>query len=136
MVQLLQQTGGQLDFEYLSTLSVDALAEYGGELTFRDIDRAMPSVESYEVPFEKLEETEEKWLKDLIGKYIPAFDKILELQKLIKIPFTVTEKDKFIEGILRGRTFRVRYTILQYLYDRGELEKYADYAYEETMKYQ
>lgn len=89
------------------------------------------------VIFKKLyEETEEKWLKDLIGKYIPAFDKILELQKLIKIPFTVTEKDKFIEGILRGRTFRVRYTILQYLYDRGELEKYADYAYEETMKYQ
>jgi len=89
------------------------------------------------VIFKKLyEETEEKWLKDLIGKYIPAFDKILELQKLIKIPFTVTEKDKFVEGILRGRTFRVRYTILQYLYDRGELEKYADYAYEETMKYQ
>lgn len=88
------------------------------------------------VIFKKLyEETEEKWLKDLIGKYIPAFDKILELQKQIKIPFTVTEKDKFVEGILRGRTFRVRYTILQYLYDRGELEKYADYAYEETMKY-
>ena len=89
------------------------------------------------VIFKKLyDETEEKWLKDLIEKYIPAFDKILELQKQIKIPFTVTEKDKFVEGILRGRTFRVRYTILQYLYDRGELEKYADYAYEETMKYQ
>lgn len=89
------------------------------------------------VIFKKLyEETEEKWLKDLIGKYIPAFDKILELQKQIKIPFTVTERDKFVEGILRGRTFRVRYTILQYLYDRGELEKYAEYAYDETMKYQ
>ena len=88
------------------------------------------------VIFKKLyETTEEVWLKALIEKYLPSFEKILELQKQIKIPFTVTEKDKFIEGILRGRTFRVRYTILQYLYDRGELEAYADYAYEETMKY-
>ena len=87
-----------------------------GEATFASI-----------VIFKKLyEETDEKWLKELIGKYIPSFDKILELQKLIRIPFTVTEKEKFVEGILRGRTFRERYTILQYLYDRGELEKYAE----------
>ena len=66
---------------------------------------------------------------------MPAFDKVLELQKEIKIPFTVTDKERFIEGVLRGRTFRVRYTVLQYLYERGELEKYADYAYKETMKY-
>ena len=79
--------------------------------------------------------TEEAWLKELIGKYMDSFDKILELQKVIKIPFTVTDKDKFIEGVLRGRTFRERYTLLQYLYDRGELEEYADYAYNETMKY-
>lgn len=86
--------------------------------------------------FKKLyEETDEIWLKELIGKYLLAFDKILELQKQIKIPFTVTDKDKFVEGVLRGRTFRVRYTVLQYLYDRGELKEYADYAYEETMKY-
>lgn len=80
-------------------------------------------------------ETGEKWIKELIEKYIPAFDSVLELQKKIKIPFSVSDRDKFIEGILRGRTFRVRYTLLQYLYDRGELEKYAEYAYEETMKY-
>ena len=79
--------------------------------------------------------TEDKWLKALIGKYMESFDKILELQKIIKIPFTVTNKDKFVEGVLRGRTFRERYTLLQYLYDRGELEEYADYAYDETMKY-
>ena len=86
--------------------------------------------------FKKLyKETEEEWLKELIDKYIPAFDRVLELQKKIKIPFTVTEKDKFIEGVLRGRTFRERYTILQYLYDRDELEEYAEYAYYETMKY-
>lgn len=77
----------------------------------------------------------DEWLRDLIGKYIPAFDKVLELQKIIKIPFTVTEKDKFVEGILRGRTFRVRYTLLQYLFDKGMLEEYADSIYDETMKY-
>lgn len=88
------------------------------------------------VMYKKLyEETNEAWLRDLIGKYIPAFDTVLELQKEIKIPFTVVDKDKFIEGVLRGRTFRVRYTLLQYLYDRGELESYAEYAYDETMKY-
>lgn len=88
------------------------------------------------VMYKKLyEETNESWLRDLIGKYISAFDTVLELQKEIKIPFTVVDKDKFIEGVLRGRTFRVRYTLLQYLYDRGELESYAEYAYNETMKY-
>lgn len=81
------------------------------------------------------QKTEDMWLKGLIEKYLPAFDKILELQKIIKIPFTVTDKDKFLEGIYRGRTFRVRYTLLQYLYDRGELEEYAQECYEETMKY-
>ncbi len=86
--------------------------------------------------FKKLyEETNEEWLKEMISKYLSAFEKILKLQEKIKIPFTVTEKEKFIEGVLRGRTFRVRYTVLQYLYDRGELEEYAEYAYYETMKY-
>ena len=80
-------------------------------------------------------ETSEAWLKELIEKYIPAFDKILELQKTIKIPFTVTDKSTFIEGVLRGRTFRVRYTLLQYLYDKNMLEEYAEYAFVETMKY-
>ena len=81
------------------------------------------------------QKTEDMWLKGLIEKYLPAFDKILELQKIIKIPFTVTDKDKFLEGIYRGRTFRERYTLLQYLFDRGELEEYAQACYEETMKY-
>ncbi len=88
------------------------------------------------VMYKKLyEETKEEWLKELIGKYIPAFEAVLELQKKIKIPFTVTDKDTFIEGVLRGRTFRVRYTLLQYLYDNNMLEEYAEYAYDETMKY-
>ncbi|MBR5307303.1 MAG: sn-glycerol-1-phosphate dehydrogenase [Clostridia bacterium] len=77
----------------------------------------------------------DSWLRELIEKYIPAFDKVLELQKIIKIPFTVTDKEKFVEGIMRGRTFRVRYTLLQYLFDKGMLEEYADSIYDETMKY-
>lgn len=80
-------------------------------------------------------ETKEVWLKELIEKYLESFEKILKLQEVIKIPFTINKKEKFIEGVLRGRTFRERYTILQYLYDRGELEEYAEYAFNETMKY-
>ena len=72
---------------------------------------------------------------DMIGKYIPAFEDVLNVQKKIKIPFTVTDRDKFIEGVMRGRTFRERYTLLQYLYDNNCLKKYAEYAYCETMKY-
>ena len=79
--------------------------------------------------------TSDSHLKELIGKYIPHFDKILELQKKIKLPYTVTDRERFIEGVLRGRTFRERYTLLQYLFDRGELEEYATFAYDETMKY-
>lgn len=88
------------------------------------------------VMFKRLyRETDDLNIKSLIEKYIPAFDTILELQKNIKIPFTVTDKDKFVEGVMRGRTFRERYTLLQYLFDRNMLEDYAEYAYNETMKF-
>jgi len=88
------------------------------------------------VIFQKLyAETREDWLRALIGKYLPSFERILELQKRLRIPFTVTQEERFVEGILRGRTFRERYTVLQYLYDRGQLEEYARYAYTETMKH-
>ncbi len=88
------------------------------------------------VMYQKLyEETDDAWIKETIEKYLPAFEMILNLQKEIKIPFTVTNREKFVEGILRGRTFRVRYTLLQYLYDKGKLEEYAEYAYDKTMEY-
>ena len=74
-------------------------------------------------------------LKALIEKYLPHFDAICALQEAIHIPYAVTDKDIFTEGVLRGRTFRVRYTVLQYLYDKGLLEEYTEYAYGETMKY-
>ncbi len=80
-------------------------------------------------------ETDEAWLRELIASYLPAFDKIFELQKQIGIPFTVKKREVFVEGVLRGRTFRERYTLLQYLYDKGLLEEYADWAFDECMKY-
>lgn len=86
--------------------------------------------------YQKLyQETDDLWIKETIERYLPAFEMILKLQKEIKIPFTVTDRQKFIEGVLRGRTFRVRYTLLQYLYDKGKLEEYAEYAYSKTMEY-
>ena len=80
-------------------------------------------------------ETDEVWLKELIEPYLPAFEKIFALQRQINIPFTVKKKENFIEGIIRGRTFRVRYTLLQYLYDKGLLENYAEKTYDECMQY-
>ena len=47
----------------------------------------------------------------------------------------MTNKEIFIEGVLRGRTFRERYTLLEYLYNEGMLEEYAQWAFDETMKY-
>lgn len=88
------------------------------------------------VMYKKLwEETDDIELKNLIEKYIPEFDKIFELQKVLKIPFTVTDKKAFIEGVVRGRTFRERYTLLQYLYENNMLEDYIEYSFDETMKY-
>jgi len=79
-------------------------------------------------------ETKEQWLKDLIEVFLPDFDKVMALQEKIHIPFTVTDRNRFVQGVLEGRTFRVRYTLLQYLYDNGLLEDYANYAYDELMK--
>ncbi|MBR6186471.1 MAG: sn-glycerol-1-phosphate dehydrogenase [Clostridia bacterium] len=79
-------------------------------------------------------ETDDAAVKPLIEKYLPAFDRLEEMQKTLKLPFTVTEKERFTQGILRGRTFRDRYTILQYLYDHGKLEEYADQVYDTVMR--
>ena len=88
------------------------------------------------VMYKKLwEETDDEELKKLIDKYLPEFNKIFELQKELKIPFTVTDRKAFCEGVVRGRTFRERYTLLQYLYDNNMLDEYIEYAFEETMKY-
>lgn len=78
-------------------------------------------------------ETDDMQIKPLIEKYLPAFDRLEALQKTLKLPFTVTDKNRFIQGVLRGRTFRDRYTVLQYLYDLGKLEEYAEAAYHAVM---
>lgn len=84
--------------------------------------------------FRKLyRETDDAALKGLIEKYLPAFDRLEKLQQVLRIPFTVVNHDRFIEGVLRGRTFRDRYTVLQYLYDIGKLEEYAEAAWTEVM---
>ena len=78
-------------------------------------------------------ETEDAGLKAMIAEFLPLFDEVRAMQRVVKMPFTVTDKQRFVEGVLRGRTFRVRYTLLQYLYDRGLLEDYAASAFDEIM---
>ena len=79
-------------------------------------------------------ETDNAKIKALIEKYLPAFDRIEDLQKTLKLPMTASDHDKFTEGCLRGRTFRVRYTLLEYLYQKGLLEEYIEAAYNEVVK--
>ena len=79
-------------------------------------------------------EIDDPRIKPLIAKYLPKFDALEAMQKEVHLPFTQTDHDFVIEGTLRGRTFRERYTILQYLYDRGLLEDYAESAYKAMME--
>ena len=78
-------------------------------------------------------ETDDPEMKALIGKYIPGFRTVEILQKTLRIPCTVQDKGQYIEGILRGRTFRERYTLLQYLYEKNMLEDYAEKSYVPVM---
>ncbi len=80
------------------------------------------------------EETRDAALRALIARYLPLFDRVEALQKRLRLPFTVVDKERFIEGVIEGRTFRDRYTILQYLYEQGELKAYAASAYDAVMK--
>ncbi len=78
-------------------------------------------------------ETDDIEIKTLIEKYLPDFERIEVLQKTLQIPMTAKERNKFTEGCLRGRTFRERYTLLEYLYQKGKLEEYIESAYEEVV---
>lgn len=77
-------------------------------------------------------ETKDEKIKALVEKYLPAFERIEDLQKSLKLPITVVDRNKFVEGCQRGRTFRERYTLLEYLYRRGELDEYIEDAYNEV----
>jgi glycerol dehydrogenase-like iron-containing ADH family enzyme len=81
-------------------------------------------------------ESPDSKIKALIERFLPFFENVCDLQRTLHLPFAVTDKRIFTEGVLRGRTFRERYTLLQYLYDRGQLEDYAESAYTETMDMQ
>ncbi len=84
--------------------------------------------------YERLyEETDDVELKKLIEKYLPYFKAVENLQQTLKIPFTVQDKNQYLEGIHRGRTFRERYTLLEYLYRRNMLEDYAEKSFEPVM---
>lgn len=87
------------------------------------------------VMYERLyRETEDRNIKTLTEKYLPLFSEVETLQKTLKIPFTVTDKQRYVEGVLRGRTFRERYTLLEYLYRLGKLEDYAENSFNEVME--
>ena len=119
---MIGQTWGVMDVEEGKVPNLHGIEV--GEGTFTAIEM-----------FRKLyRETEDAPVKALIEKYLPAFDRIEQLQRQLQIPFTVTDKQRYVEGILRGRTFRERYTILQYLYDRGKLEAYAEAVYDTVME--
>lgn len=81
------------------------------------------------------QECDDSAVKALIAPYLPFFEAVFQLQKTLKLPFGVTDKKTFLEGIYRGRTFRERYTVLQYLYDKNLLTTYAEDAFSEIMKY-
>lgn len=87
------------------------------------------------VMYERLyRETKEEAVKALIEKYLPLFAEVEALQKTLKLPFTVTDKQRYVEGVLRGRTFRERYTLLEYLHRQEKLEDYAEESFHEVME--
>ncbi|MBQ1948261.1 MAG: hypothetical protein II359_06590, partial [Clostridia bacterium] len=45
-----------------------------------------------------------------------------------EIPLAVTDREEVIRGIYRGHKLRNRYTILQYLFEKGLLDSYAEGA--------
>lgn len=79
-------------------------------------------------------ETEDMKIKSLVEKYLPAFEKIENLQKILKLPMTAESYEKFVDGCKRGRTFRVRYTLLEYLHKNGMLDEYIESAYKELIE--
>lgn len=73
-------------------------------------------------------ETADEHLKSLIEKYLPYFDKIEEFCNKMNMPNITTDYDTIYKAIKRAVDLRDRYTILFYLRDKGQLDRYADYA--------
>lgn len=79
-------------------------------------------------------ETDDEHLRSLIGKYIPYFDEIEKFCEKMNVPNVTFDHDTVLRAINRALGLRDRYTVLFYLRDRGELERYAEYAAETFLK--
>lgn len=73
-------------------------------------------------------ETKEIHLKELIFKYLPYFDEIDRFCEKMQMPRVTEDYNTVLRGIKRALTLRDRYTILFYLRDRGDFERYAEHA--------
>lgn len=73
-------------------------------------------------------ETKDNHLKELISKYLPYFDMVEKFCKNMKMPNVTTDKERILRGINRALSLRNRYTILFYLRDNGDFNRYANYA--------
>lgn len=73
-------------------------------------------------------ETNDEHLKTMIEKYLPYFDEVSKFCEIMKVPVVTNDYDTVLRGIKRALTLRDRYTILFYLRDRGDFERYAEYA--------
>lgn len=73
-------------------------------------------------------ETEDSHLKELISKYLPYFDAVDEFCKKMKVPSVTNDYATIMRGINRALGLRDRYTVLFYLRDKGEFERYAEYS--------
>lgn len=79
-------------------------------------------------------ETEDERLKALINRYLPRFDAVERFCDEMDMPLVTVDRDKILRGIHRALTLRDRYTVLFYLRDSGEFERYANIAAEKLMQ--
>ncbi len=79
-------------------------------------------------------ETDDHHLKSLIEQYLPYFDEIEQFCRAMQMPNVTTDYDTIVRAIKRALGLRDRYTILFYLRDKGQLERYAAYAAEKFLE--
>ena len=79
-------------------------------------------------------ETDDRHLKSLIEQYLPYFDEIEQFCRTMQVPNVTTDYDTIVRAIKRALGLRDRYTILFYLRDKGQLERYAAYAAEKFLE--
>ena len=79
-------------------------------------------------------ETDDRHLKSLIEQYLPYFDEIEQFCHTMQMPNVTTDYDTIVRAIKRALGLRDRYTILFYLRDKGQLERYAAYAAEKFLE--